>query len=192
MTMSKQPTSWTLIAIFALFALPSILATLWYFARFPVHTQVHATLLHPPQPIITQVLHRAPIEIRAPKYKGKWTLVYLTNQHCGYHCQGIEHLMMRLIRAQGENSHRLQSQTFIIQKALMPKTMRARKHPTYYLSLASLIAKFPHHFSQLKTRQGLLFLVDPQGLIMGYYSNPNQADAIFTDLKKILKVSQVG
>ena len=121
MTQTKKPT-WPLYAIFGLFALPALLAAIWYATGLPTYSKVHASLINPPKRIPAKTLHQALYEPRLPHYHGKWTLVYLTNEGCGYHCQGIEHLMDRLVRAQGENSNRIQTQTIIVQKTGVQKT----------------------------------------------------------------------
>lgn len=188
-----------ILTVFALFAVPLVLATALYVARWYPAPVNHGTLVTPARPIHSVLLTELDRSRSVPfsKLYGKWLLVYFSGGSCGSLCTNALYKMRAAALFQGENQTRVR-RILVFQNAPSPARVAAlvRQFPQLRIfsgpeqSVHQLAVQFNDHAIPLKA--GVVDVVDPLGnWMMGY---PPDADArgMRQDLTRLLSVSQIG
>ena len=157
-----------LIALISLFILPVLIALGFYLFEntLPIKQKNYGNLLSPPIRVEISPIHLA----------AKWHLVFLTPQNCDQACVKTIKVLSGIHSLLGENSLRAQ-------KRLIQRSQLQAQYKTQQMALNTLLS------------DNTLLIIDPHHhLLMTYTSKMilDQPQKILSDLKHLLKVSQIG
>jgi cytochrome oxidase Cu insertion factor (SCO1/SenC/PrrC family) len=187
----------TLAALAALFLMPLVLAFLLYYGtgwRPAAHVN-HGTLITPPRPLPESSLVRLLPEnatAAPPLFPGKWSLVYVGNGACDGDCHAALYVM-RQTRLSLNNDMGRVARVFLVTADCCDRAFLEAEHPGLDVRDAAdargrlLLAAFP-----AGERAHTLFLVDPLGNLMMSYDARQNPHGLLEDLKKLLRLSQIG
>lgn len=184
----------TFLGILATFLVPLVLAIALY-ARLDVWTPStyvnHGRLVEPVSPlgylslktVDGDVVDRATIE-------GRWTMVYLADGVCGIACQSQLFKMRQARLMLGRDVPRVQN----LYLALDEDALRSLSLD-YSKFLSGQVAE-ESRASQLNafstSRGGHFYLIDPLGNLVLDYDERSTTKGVVKDLKRLLKVSNIG
>src|SRR5262249_1013953 len=129
--------------------------------------------------------------VYASALHGKWWMVYITDQ-CDATCIKYLYYMRQIRQATGKNRDRVERALLMAtSEKLSPELhqLLTKDYPGTQVFWAQ-----PHDLQKLRLafKPGSLYLVDPLGNIMMYYSQNIAPKGILKDLEHLLKVSQIG
>ena len=182
---AKKTNRFTLYAVFGVTAVPLMIAMVMYFNLWAVpdgRTNFGQLLLPPNQLQQTQLVDEKDLPWSQEEADRRWLVVYLTPQACDQACQEATHLLRQINIALGKEAHRV-TRVFVNQKG--PANPQLTEQ---YPALLQLTSQSPEFF---ELGQGI-YLVDPLGNIMMYYSYDFVGKELLKDLKKLLKNSNIG
>lgn len=165
---------------------------------YQMRTNNHGELITPALNIATLSLHDDQKEKLESKLAGKWWLMYVGPQKCHQDCQEILYNMRQIRTALGKESHRLERlfiassdcEMNVCEKFLneqYPQVLKAKMKPQDFERVLGSISNTVD-----REMIGEIYIVDPKGNIMMYYSGEAKPREILADLKKLLKVSKIG
>lgn len=185
----------TLVAIFALFALPLLIAWVAFEGagtRWSFPTRNHGILIQAPRPVSMEGLHDLRgNSLKAGFWQRHWTLLYVTRTVCNDHCKRALDTMQRVRLALGEDMKRVQNVNVDIEVGdgdLAPKHI-----PGLWTLQAT--PRWLSRFRKIageKPPSGSIYIIDPQGLQMMFYPPGADPRGVLEDIKRLLKVSVVG
>ena len=187
----------TLAALAALFLVPLVLAFFIYYGtawRPGTHVN-HGTLITPPRPLPQTPLARLVPESSAdapPLFRGKWSLVYVGDGACDADCHAGLYLMRQTRLSLNADMGRV-ARVFLVTADCCDRTFLEAEHPGLDVRDASgmqghaLLTAFP-----ASGRAHALFVVDPLGNLMMSYDARQDPHGLLEDLKKLLRLSQIG
>ncbi|MHB1952060.1 MAG: hypothetical protein ACYCQK_11400, partial [Acidiferrobacteraceae bacterium] len=119
-------------AVFALFAIPLVLAIIFYLSGWHPAPVNYGRLITPAQPISPVIVRELDHPGRVPfsKFYGKWLLVAFSAGSCGPACMDALYKMRAMALFQGENSHR-------VRRVLVFRT------PPAAAEVSRLVSQFP-------------------------------------------------
>lgn len=185
----------TLAALAGLFVLPLAIAFFTYYgtAWRPAGHVNHGTLISPARPLpavaLPQVSLGAPT---ATPWRGKWSLVYVGDGACDSACRQALYLMRQTRLALNTDMTRI-ARVFLVSGGCCAGEFLAREHAGLIVLDAStadgqvLLREFP-----ASERAHTLFIVDPLGNLMMRYDARENPRGLLEDLKKLLRLSQIG
>jgi len=187
----------TLTVLAALFLVPLVLAFFLYYAtgwRPAAHLN-HGTLITPPRPLPQTPL--APLlpqeSTQAPAlFRGKWTLVYVGDGACAADCHAALYLMRQTRLSLNTEMGRV-ARVFLVTGGCCDRAFLEAEHRGLDVRDAAasqaqrLLAAFPPD-----GRAHTLFVVDPLGNLMMSYDAREDPHGLLEDLKKLLRLSQIG
>lgn len=187
----------TLIMVLAVFAVPTLLASLMYFSGWkPSSTGNHGELIQPPRLLedrAMQALDGKPVKFS--DLHGKWTLVYLDDASCGDECMKQIFLMRQIHVAQGKDQDRVQ-RVFILTDAKAEKTLPAKLADYAEMRVwkgdKTVLDKLAGDFGMdMQNAAGYraIYLLDPQGNLMMRYGRETNPAGMRKDLARLLKYS---
>ena len=195
MKTGKTKNQWTIIGLFLVFAAPMVIAySGWSFGWFDsVGSSNNGELL---QPVIT--LQQSSLEIEnnpltLEHLNAHWWLVYVTeDSNCGLKCQANVYLINQSRTAQAKEMGRVEKFVVVLKNEMSGDSRT-------YLNNHFGQNTFLTSSEQSKIIPGNIYLMDPHGNIMLRYDaviDEKQAISsggmIIKDLKKLLKISQIG
>ena len=197
----RQP--WLLLILFLIFLVPMILAWLLYEEgdKGISKTVNRGQLIQPP--IAMSQLALKDLEGQAYDQKslrGKWLMLYISpTPQCQEDCQKKLYFMRQIQIATGKDMDRIQRVMLTLPKQKPDPHLEQLLQTDFAGTTHLLIAQKDFQkgmqssaTTTLAMTQGYLYLVDPLGnIMMGYPMAANPSD-IFKDLRKLLKVSQIG
>ena len=151
-------------------------------------------LIHPAQPISAFSLNTDDQSIfDFDHFNGKWTYILYQKQRCDLECEASLFKLRQARLATGRDSNRVQTilaypkdQDFTIEQTIL-----TRNHLVKVGSLAELqISKEVKQPEELKA--GYVYLVDPNGNLMMKYDHMATSRGLLKDIKKLLKISNIG
>ena len=184
-----------------IFILPSVLA--WY--GYSQHgwifhkTNNYGELITPPRDLNKLTLYSADgKEFSQQDLRGKWLMLYVSPNHCDEACQKELYYMRQVRLMTGKEMERVQRAIITIKGKTDPKLPQIIQNgyvDTFELQanqqdLQQWLTGLPS--APLAISQGYLYLVDPLGNVMMEYPLNADPNGIFKDLKKLLKISQIG
>lgn len=126
--------------------------------------------------------------------QGKWTLLYVLPGKCEQDCQNNLYNIQQVRLAVGKNLQRVERMVLNLQPQKASEfnhwlSTQFKGTKVAYLSKAQ--------WGEFKINDnvptaGRLYIVDPMGYAIMDYPNGFAANAVFSDLKKLLKASQIG
>jgi len=188
----------TLLTIAAVFLLPLALAFVTYYGtgwRPGAHVN-HGVLISPPRPLPrVRLAPPAPADATQrtdPLGGGRWSLVYIGHGDCDVACRRALYVM-RQTRLSLNNDMTRVTRVFLATGECCAREFLAREHPGLVVLEAAgadgeaLLRAFP-----AAGREHQLFVVDPLGnLVMSYDARQNP-HGLLADVKKLLRLSQIG
>ena len=190
----------TLAALAALFLLPLVLAFLTYYGTGwrPTGHVNHGTLISPARPLPPVTLPSVALPPASPgataasPWRGKWSLVYVGYGGCDDACRRALLLMRQTRLALNTDMTRV-ARVFLVSGHCCDRDFLAREHAGLLVLDASgadgqrLLREFP-----TTERADTLFVVDPLGNLMMRYDARANPRGLLEDLKKLLRLSQIG
>jgi hypothetical protein len=193
----KHHPLYTMTLLLAIFLTPMLAAWLAYAKGYFLsgNTVNHGTLLTPSLSLTHFLVMNGAGQNVVPALRGKWTLVYITQQLDSNLTKRNLYYMRQIRQATGKDQGR-------ITRAIA--SLQANSQFDHWLK-----SSFPgtdhfiisrEKFSELKSnlpeklalQQGWLYLVDPLGNMILVYTPNASPRGIFKDLQRVLKVSQIG
>lgn len=191
----------TLVALILLFAAPVLGAYLWWSfpGLRPAGRTNHGDLIQPARPLQIaglQTLDATPFG--SERLKSKWTLVYFGRGPCESACRTNLYNMRQLRAALGKNTDRVQ--TLYVTAEANDRHLEAvqGEHPETVVvtgsgsALDALVSQFATEGVGPLSGEQRLYLVDPLGNLMMMFPDSLDPTKILKDLKRLLRVSQVG
>lgn len=190
-TANVKRTRLTLVLIFALFALPFMLAWVLNFVGdfAPGETVNRGTLIQPVRPVTADGLVDAQDVVLAQDYfRGEWTLLYRHAGDCGDPCHQTLYVLRQVRLAQGKNIDRVK-RLLLLEGAAIPAW--AGETAQHYPGLDIARAATPDAAKAFPPA-GRIYLVDPLGNLMMEYALDADPRGIIKDLERLLRISYVG
>jgi cytochrome oxidase Cu insertion factor (SCO1/SenC/PrrC family) len=193
----KKSNRQNLLLVFAVFALPVIVATMMYVTGWkPSATGNHGELIQPArfiEEISMQSIDAKPVKFS--ELHGKWTMVYFDNAACPEECVKQLYNMRQTHIAQGKDQERVQ-RLFIFTDAQALDTLKSKlaDYPDMlvWTGEKSVLSKLIQDFGiEIKNTadQGYIYLLDPMGNLMMRYSPGVDPAGMRKDLVRLLKYS---
>jgi len=184
-----------LVAIFALFSLPMLVAWVIYQgagSRWTLPTGNHGVLIRPPRPVSVDGLRDIQGKpLGAQWVQRHWTLMYIAPAACEDDCLRSLDAIRRVRLALGEDMKR-------VRRVYVAAAAGGGEGPSASDPGLQLIRASALWLSNFVIRdrdgapRGRIYVVDPQGLQMMYYPAGADPKGILKDLERLLKVSLAG
>ncbi len=182
---SNKSNRFTLYAVFAVTAVPLVIAMIMYFNLWAVpegRTNFGELLLPPEQLQDAQLQGADQLEWSQEQADKRWLMVYVTQQECLESCAEAIHLIRQIHVALGKEAHRVTR--LVVNQQGQDEAQLVIDYP----ALIQLKSLAPDTFIN---GQGI-YLVDPLGNIMMHYGVDFVGKELLKDLKKLLKTSNIG
>ena len=190
-----------LLLLAALFMLPVLVAYgLYYGGWRPSSTANHGELLQPARPVKDAALTLLSGEsIRFSHWHGKWTLLLFSTAECLKPCERNLNNIRQIIAAQGKEAHRVRGVLVVTDgKAIDWLRYAIKDYPDMQVVIGSqaavnsLAQQFVLPAGSPLDNLNRVYLVDPSGNFMMSYPSDADPTGINKDLKRLLRVSQIG
>jgi cytochrome oxidase Cu insertion factor (SCO1/SenC/PrrC family) len=193
---TKSSNRWQVLLIALLFVVPVVGALFWK----PTGHVNHGELVEPARLIKDVRLERLDgTPFHFSRLYRKWTLLYVGGQLCDEVCKDNLYKIQQVRLAQSKNAHRVQSVYLVpADGGTTGAQTLIRQHPGM-IGLAAEKAIFKQLVEQFEVNSQTplngaqrIYVVDPLGNLMMSY--PPDADPSYMnkDLRRLLKVSQIG
>ena len=165
----------------------------------PEGTTNSGTLVHPARPLSFSedlVVNDGPL---ATYLQGKWTLLYIGDSECSDTCRHGLYKTRQSRIAQNEKMKRVQ-RLFVVQDGVPGPELTEflqTEHPQLDIFMPTA-----EQFSQIATGFAIdetpaaaaqrIYIIDPLGNLMMFYSPDADARGLIKDLRKLLKFSRIG
>ncbi len=187
-----------LIGLFAVFFGPLFFA-MWLFYVpnnwLSSRTQNHGTLIQPAQPLEKFKLTAIDGSSWSHEdFAGKWTLLYIGNESCDLYCEASLFKMRQVRLTLGRDSQRVQRKYLGLHNHKNTQAINEifskyhRMQATWFDK--SVVDKALPQFKDLPIHQ--VYVIDPLGNLMMWYSKDATSKGMKKDLKRLLKVSKIG
>ena len=189
------------LALAALFAAPVVLATLLYSIGWRPQASVNTgELVQPVRPVANVALRTADGRTLAfGDLPHKWTMLYFVGDTCDVPCELALTKMRQAHLAQGRDSDRLQRVLVVTAPADQSRlaALAQAQADTLVLTgdraaIAALTRDFALPGHDAPVTAGRVYVVDPIGNLMMSYAAGADARGMLKDLKRLLKISQIG
>ncbi len=189
------------LALAALFAAPIIVATLLYSIGWRPQASVNTgELVQPVRPVANVALLSADGRaLTFSELRHKWTMLYFVGDACDAACGEALTKMRQAHLAQGKDSDRVQRVLVVTAPVNKEQlTALAQAHADMLVltgtgsAMADLTREFTLHGRGAPSGSGRVYVVDPIGNFMMSYAANAEARGMLKDLKRLLKISQIG
>lgn len=192
-----------LLVLAGLFFVPVVIAFYLYYGGSgwrPTGGTNKGDLINPAVPL-PQVALAKPDGVRIPPdlLQGKWTVAYLGDGACDTRCRKALYLSRQSRIALNKDMDRVQRVFFATGAQKIDAAFMASEHPDLVLvalgndpDSQTLLGKFPALGGVPAATAGRLYVIDPLGNLMLSYSAAAPDKALFTDIKKLLRLSHIG
>jgi len=184
----------TFLLVTAAFVGPFVLAVLLYnsgSSLIPSSTTEHGLLIIPPR-LLPELAFSSGSETEGSKLlRDKWSMLYFDSGACRELCQQSLIETRQVRRALGKEMSRVQRVLFVTQE--MPdEAGLTSAHPDMVIFSTRQPGgqKLLNEVGEIAA--GDIFLVDPIGNLMMRYPTGTGMKGMHTDMKKLLKLSQIG
>jgi cytochrome oxidase Cu insertion factor (SCO1/SenC/PrrC family) len=191
----------TLVSIALVAALPAVLSFLLYTSGWrPSSSGNYGELVEPPRAIKNlefQTLNGN--RLRVSDLSKRWAFVYFVADGCGAACEHSLYKMRQVRLTQGENAKRLQRVLVVVDNVTVEKLrIQLGEYPGMVVitgpreNVRTLSEEFVLPTSTPFDGSGRIYLLDPAGRLMMSYPADADPNGMRKDLKRLLKVSQIG
>jgi cytochrome oxidase Cu insertion factor (SCO1/SenC/PrrC family) len=165
----------------------------------PKSTTNYGTLVQPARPLTVPADLVAGDRALGRYLQGLWTLVYAGDGKCAAACKQELYRMRQVRLAQNEDMKRVQT-LYLLLGSSVPQAVSAltgkeypdlRVVPVSPAQAAVLAPQFRVDDTQFG-HNGYLYIVDPLGNLMMFYTPESNPSGMLKDLRKLLKASQIG
>lgn len=163
-----------LYLLLAMGCLPFILACALYFGPYTPNTTNQGHLLTPP--LAANFVAKAKITPTPPKKT--WKVFYI----CEKYCQKDQEKLDKVWRLLGKNKLRV-APIVLVKKEVDTQPLYHLVYQTLPTAILQAKKAHPHAF---------LFISDPLDNLIMAYDQPTWPKAMYSDLKKLLRASQIG
>lgn len=175
-----------LVLLAALFILPIVFATAWYF-----YVERHGTV----EPAgATGELILPPVTVGEDTPRGKWTVLQVAVERCDGPCRQRLHDTRQVRIALHKDSTRVHR--LLLHTGGVPadfRTFTAAEHPDLEISeVDDDYPLFDHIGAPGEHDAGALWIVDPLGNLMMHYPGQAPARGLLDDLERLLRLSGIG
>ena len=182
-----------LLALILAFFSPLFLAMLMYFNpqwfTLPGGGH-HGELIDPAQPLVAfEASSRADRALPANLLRGRWTLLYWSGADCDLACEADLFKMRQVRLSLGRDLERVQTVYLAEKPGSLPERLLDR-YPQ--LTAAQLESGSAFAIQLAAYPQNNMYVVDPLGNLMMRYSADAASKNMLKDLKKLLKLSNIG
>ena len=190
---------WIPIVLFATAGLPVVLASIMYFtgSMIPQERSNKGTLVVPP--LAVQKLELQLQQAGEGDVEGKWELMVFGRDNCASKsCQEVLYKTHQVNVALGREADRVVRRYINIGGVLDDAAVQEIRagYPRLHLSYASELKLEVFLDKVVDASQvangNFVFVADPLGNVMMYYTQENPGGDMLDDLKKLLKVSNIG
>lgn len=188
------------LALAALFAAPIVAATLLYSLGWRPQASVNAgELVQPPRAVANVALETADGRtLTFSELQHKWTMLYFIGDECDAACGQALTKMRQAHLAQGKDSDRVQRVLMVMapmRKEQMAALAQAHADTLVLTGSRTAMARLAQEFTLPAggpAASGRVYVVDPIGNFMMSYAATTEARGMLKDLKRLLKISQIG
>ncbi len=187
-----------LIGLFVVFFGPLFFA-MWLFyvpnSWLSSATQNHGTLIQPAQPLNEfELLALDGNDWSHDQFAGHWTLLYIGDESCDLYCEASLFKMRQVRLTLGRDSQRVQIKYLGIQTnqnsaAIDRIFLKYPRMKVSWFDKQAVDGALPQLKDQ-PTHQ--IYVIDPLGNLMMWYSKDATSKGMKKDLKRLLKVSKIG
>lgn len=178
--------------LIAVFVVPLLIAIAMYSLRghlSVVKPAAHGQLIHPAQPIEEFAVAFTTGNSSDLKFlKSKWTYLFYAPGKCNLECEAALFKLRQTKTAAGRESSRIQS-IIIVDTPHINKQILARYEK---IKAAQLLKMQLENQNQLTLEPGAIYLIDPNANIMMKYDYSATSRGLLKDIKKLLKISNIG
>jgi cytochrome oxidase Cu insertion factor (SCO1/SenC/PrrC family) len=180
--------------LIAVFVVPLLIAIALYVMRdyLPTTKAVsHGELIHPAQPIKTlsiQLATNKTIDLQG--FLGKWTYIVYSPNGCDLQCEASLFKLRQTKKATGRESNRIQSALLTNINKVNTEILQRNQHTHVGRLVNFEIDDEPG--LQKKLEHGVIYLIDPIGNLMMKYDTSTTSRGMLKDIKKLLKISNIG
>ncbi|MFK8028014.1 MAG: SCO family protein [Gammaproteobacteria bacterium] len=180
--------------LIALFVVPLLIAIVMYSLRdhLPTTKSVsHGELIHPAQPIKTLTIQLPTNEtIDLKSFAGKWTYLVYSPNGCDLQCEASLFKLRQTKKATGRESNRIQSALLTNANQVNSNILDRNQRTPVGQLLKFELEDEPDKQKQLE--HGIIYLIDPIGNLMMKYDTSTTSRGMLKDIKKLLKISNIG
>lgn len=191
----------TFILIIGIVIVPMVLASFMYFNNVLVpssRTNKGALILPPLELDRFSMINSEQQKVTAKDLDEKWALIVVGEGPCEDACQTALYHARQVNVALGKEAHRVIRYYLEMGEVIDPQMAQLVKaeYPRLNLAHADKFS-FKRYLDQrvdstTAFEQSYIFVADPMGNVMLYYTPENSGKDILEDLKRMLKVSRIG
>ena len=183
--------------LFAVFIVPLMIAIAMYIMRGDsanVSTAAYGELIHPAQPIQTLKLsldNSASYSLN--DIKGKWTYLVYVEDTCNLECEAALFKIRQTRISTGRERNRVQlllatgpGKSVSIDNDIVARNPRVVFSKIKELTISDEVAE------KEKLQSAYIYIIDPNGNLMMKYDDAATAKGMLKDIKKLLKLSNIG
>ncbi len=182
-----------LILLVTIFFGPMILAWLLYSTGigFPSAPSTEHGVLITPVKLVSDTNLSVPREEQDSPYPGRWTLALAADGACNQLCEQLLYEIRQVRVALGKEDRRVQRILFLTSDTPLNAAVLA-KHPGLQVLAPenTLTGEFIAAIEPYGTSN--VFLIDPLGNLIMYFTPDTGMKGLHKDLKKLLAISQIG
>jgi len=191
-----------LLILILLFAIPFSIAWLMYKNKDTTgSTTNHGQLINPPFSVALLGLRNEKGDVlqNTASSDRRWIILYFHPGTCSKNCQKGLYNMRQIRVATGKNMNRVEPAILTYQEdanyGRLDRMIQTEYKGTRHFFIKkkrfnSVIQK--HVKASFASEPGTIFIVDPLGNVMMVYKPSANPKAIFNDIQRLLKVSQIG
>lgn len=193
--MNEKKSKKTQLLLLAVFVGPLLLAIVLFSLRewLPIaEPTANGTLIHPAQPIadIHVDLQDGKV-VSLDHFREKWSYIAYFPEQCSLDCEAALFKLRQVISASGRFSTRVQYVLFGTNKSQDEhNTLVFARHPK--LTIGRLKELSTEAEGKKPLQPGYIYLVDPNGNLMMQYDREATSKGMLKDIKKLLRISNIG
>ncbi len=184
-----------LLALIGIFLLPFIASWLaFYVFEYRPGSKNYGALVQPVKPLQMPELTDRDNNTLAPTFWNKWTFVLLDKQGCDQLCKDNLYYLRQMKTALGRDMDRVQN----VLITSVPLSTELTRFLSDYPQVKVIISSDETVFRQFELPDldpgaaSVLYLVDPRQNLMMTYPAVNDPSSILSDMRRLMKVSQIG
>ena len=183
--------------LFAVFVVPLMIAIAMYVMRgdsAQIKTVAYGELIHPAQPIdILTVRLNENDSYTLENLQGKWTYILYLDDACNLECEAALFKIRQTRLATGREANRVQSLMMLgSNQDVIVDEIVLKRNPKIIFGQLEQIVITDDVVSKEILQPNIIYLVDPNGNLMMKYDVTSTSKGMLKDIKKLLKLSNIG